>query len=243
MATREGAEMARAGKPELTRERVVEAAAAVADRDGLAGLSMRRVGRELGVEAMSLYHHVASKEALLDALGDWLMAQVDRPAQDVPWREGIRARCHSLRTVMREHPWGPGIVESRRAPGLTLLEHLEAVLDCLHRGGFPVQLAAHAFSVLDAYVYGFVLTEQSLPFEPGGGVDDLAEEMALSADAFPRMVALIEQAIVGRSYDYGDEFSYGLELVLDGLEARLSSATSGSGAAGSPDDAGASGAD
>lgn len=214
-------------RPGLSKQRIVEAAAAVADRDGLHGVSMRRVGRELGVEAMSLYHHVASKEALLDALGDWLMTQVERPPLDAGWRSGIRDRCHSLRAVMRAHPWGPAIVESRRAPGMALLEHLESVLECLHRGGFPVQLAAHAFSVLDAYVYGFVLTEQSLPFEPGGGVDDLAEEMALPADVFPHMAELIAQAIVGRSYDYGDEFAYGLELVLDGLEGRLAAAAPG----------------
>ncbi|WP_425843461.1 TetR/AcrR family transcriptional regulator [Agrococcus sp. TSP3-2-1] len=219
----------------LSRERVVEAAVAVADRAGLAGVSMRSVGRELGVEAMSLYHHIASKRALLDALGDWLMVQVERPSADVPWREGIRARCHSLRAVMRDHAWGPTLVESRRSPGAALLGHLESVLECLHRGGFPVRLAAHAFSVLDAYVYGFVLTEQSLPFEPGGGVDDLAIELALPADAYPRMTALIEHAIVGRSYDYGDEFSYGLELVLDGLEARLAEAGPAAGGAGLPD--------
>ncbi len=212
-------------RPGLTRERIVEAAAAVADREGLHGVSMRRVGRELGVEAMSLYHHVAGKDALLDALGDWLMVQVERPSADAGWRVGIRARCVSLRAVMREHPWGPAIVESRRAPGMALLGHLESVLDCLHRGGFPVQLAAHAFSVLDAYVYGFVLTEQSLPFEPGGDVDDLAAEMALPADVFPRMAAFVEQVIVGRSYDYGDEFAYGLDLVLDGLDARLAAAS------------------
>ncbi|MCR8669825.1 TetR/AcrR family transcriptional regulator [Agrococcus sp. HG114] len=211
----------------LTRERIVAAAADVADRDGIARVSMRSVGRELGVEAMSLYHHVASKEALLDALGDWLMAQVEPPPLDVPWRDGIRTRCASLRAVMARHPWGPAIVESRRAAGETLLGHLEAVLECLHRGGFPVQLAAHAFSVLDAYVYGFVITEQSLPFEPGGGVDELAQQMALPADRFPRMVALIEQAIVGRGYDYGDEFAYGLELVLDGLESRLAASRAG----------------
>lgn len=214
-------------RPGLTRERIVEAAAAVADREGLHGVSMRRVGRELGVEAMSLYHHLASKDAMLDALGDWIMAQVERPPADADWRAGIRVRCHSLRAVMRAHPWGPAIVESRRAPGVALLGHLESVLACLHRGGFPVPLAAHAFSVLDAYVYGFVLTEQSLPFEPGGGVDDLADEMALPADAFPRMAELIEQVIVGRSYDYGDEFAYGLELVLDGLESRLAAAGPG----------------
>ena len=220
----ESAKARPAPRPGLTAERVVEAAAAVADREGLHGVSMRRVGRELGVEAMSLYHHVAGKDALLDALGDWLMVQVERPPAGAHWREGLRVRCHSLRAVMRRHPWGPSIVESRRAPGMALLGHLEAVLDCLHRGGFPVRLAGHAFSVLDAYVYGFVLTEQSLPFEPGGGVDALAEEMAVPADVFPRMAAFIGQTIVGRSYDYGDEFSYGLELVLDGLEARLAEA-------------------
>jgi len=217
-------EAQRATRPGLTRERVIEAAAAVADRTGIAGVSMRSVGRELGVEAMSLYHHVASKEALLDALVEWLMGQISAPAPGVDWREGLTTRARSQRSVMGGHAWGLGLVESRRSPGETLMRNYEAVLACLRGSGFPVALAAHAFSVVDAYVYGFVLTEQHLPFEPEQGADAMVEELALPPATYPRLVELLDELVVGKRYDFGDEFDWGLELVLDGLAARLAGA-------------------
>lgn len=209
----------RAQKPGLTAERIVEAAAAVADREGIAGVSMRSVGRELGVEAMSLYHHVASKEALLDALVDWLMVQVDAPDAGTDWRHGLTHRARSLRAVVGAHPWGLGLVDSRRSPGEAIVRNYEDVLACLRAGGFSVALAAHAFSVVDAYVYGFVLTEQHLPFEPERA-DAMVEEMALPADRFPHLVELLDELVVGKGYAFGDEFEWGLELVLDGLASR-----------------------
>src|SRR5690349_17818371 len=148
----------------LTHELVVTAAVAVADHGGLGAVSMRNVARELGVEAMSLYHHVANKEALLDALADWAFTQVELPPPGTPWRQAMADRAASSRSALSAHPWALGLMESRRTPGPAVLTHHDTVLGLLRGGGFSVALAAHAFSVLDAYVYGFVLTEQTLPF-------------------------------------------------------------------------------
>lgn len=211
---------AAAAKPGLSVERIVEAAAAVADRAGLHGVSMRSVGRELGVEAMSLYHHVADKEALLDRLADWLMAQIEHPRRDGEWRTGLRTRAHSARAVLGAHPWGTGLLESRATPGLPLLEGHEAVLATLRANGFSVALAGHAFSVLDAYVYGFVGSEQQLPFAPGEAEAQI-DRMQIPADRFPAMAEFVAELVAGRDYRYGDEFEWGLELLLDGLAARL----------------------
>lgn len=207
-------------RPALSPERIVDAAAAVADAKGLTGVSMRSVGRELGVEAMSLYHHVAGKEALLDRLADWLMAQVDAPSPDGDWRSGMHTRAHSVREVLGTHPWGLMLLESRRSPGFPLLAGHEAVQASLRAGGFSVRLAAHAYAVLDAYVYGFVLSEQQLPFEPGGA-DEMIKEMTLPAEHFPALAEMTAELVVGQDYRFGDEFEWGLELVLDGLAARL----------------------
>lgn len=205
----------------LSRERIVDAAAAVADRDGLGGVSMRTVGRALGVEAMSLYHHVASKDDLLDALADWAMARVDLPDLDTPWRAAMRERARSARAVFSAHPWALGLVESRRTPGSALLRHHDTVLGCLRRNGFSVPLAAHAFSVLDSYVYGFVLTEQNLPFEAGEAAEEFVDSMDLPVDAYPHLGEMMATLVVGGGYSYADEFDVGLELILDGLAARL----------------------
>ena len=142
---------------------------------------MRSVGRELDVEAMSLYHHVASKDALLDGLADWVFERIDTPSASGPWRSEMERRAHSARTVLAAHPWGLGLIESRRSPGPATLRHHDAVLGCLRASGFTVALAAHAFSVLDAYVYGFVLTEVNLPFQPGESAEDFVEEASASA--------------------------------------------------------------
>ena len=208
-------------RPALSRERVVEAAVGVADRRGLAGVSMRNVGRELGVEAMSLYHHVPGKEALLDAMVDWIFARIELPATGQPWRPAMVTRCSSARTVLFRHAWALGLQESRSSPGPALLRHHDAVLGCLRENGFPVRLAAHAFSALDSYVYGFVLTELNLPFALGEGAEEFTADLPLDADAHPYLAEFVTELVVGGDYDYGDEFSYGLGLVLDQLERRL----------------------
>lgn len=208
-----------ASRPGLNPERIVDAAAAVADRSGLAGVSMRTVARELGVEAMSLYHHVANKDALLDALADWVFVRIPPPAIGEPWRPEMAARAVNARATFGAHPWGLGLVESRRSPGPETLRHHDAVLGCLLAAGFPMRLAGHAFSVLDAYVFGFALTEQTLPFE-AGAADEFIAELALPAAEYPHLASFIA-AQVGPDYAYADEFTIGLELILDGLEQRL----------------------
>lgn len=208
-------------RPPLSPERVVDAASRVADDAGLAGVSMRSVGRELGVEAMSLYHHVASKDALLDGLADWVFVRIATPTAGRPWRAEMEARARSARAVLAAHPWGLGLIESRRSPGPATLRHHDAVIGCLRAAGFPVALAAHAYSVLDAYVYGFVLTEVNLPFQPDEGAEDFVDGLGAALAEHPHLAEMVAEQVVGRDYAYGDEFDYGLTLVLDGLEARF----------------------
>ena len=214
-------------RPPLSRDRVIDAASRVADASGLAGVSMRSVGRELDVEAMSLYHHVASKDALLDGLVDWVFARMSTPATDRPWRSEMVERAHSARSVLFAHPWGLGLIESRRSPGPSSLRHHDAVLGCLRASGFSVPLAAHAFSVLDAYVFGFVLTEVNLPFQPGDAAEDFVESLGPLSEHYPHLAEMVAVQIAGRDYQYGDEFDYGLTLVLDGIEAALEAALRG----------------
>lgn len=203
----------------LTRDKVIDAAVAVADAGGLFAVSMRNVGRELGVEAMSLYHHVADKSALLDAMVDWIFTRIELPDPDDGWREGMGRRADSARAVLTAHPWALGLVDSRRTPGPALLAHHDAVLGCLRRNGFSVELASHAFSAIDSYVYGFVLTEMNLPFTDGA--DEFVGEFtdALPVQDYPYLAELAA-TIVTEGYRFADEYRYGLDLVLDSIEAR-----------------------
>jgi AcrR family transcriptional regulator len=212
---------ARPARPALSRDRIVDAAVAVADRGGLTAVSMRSVGREAGAEAMSLYHHLRGKEELLDALADWAFSRIALPGADQPWRAAMRDRAASARAVLVAHPWALGLLESRRHPGPVLLRHHDAVLGCLRTAGFPVVLASHAYSVLDAYVYGFVLTELNLPMEAGEDAQEFAAGLALAADDYPHLVETMVVQLSGGTYDYAAEFDWGLDLVLDGLEERL----------------------
>ena len=208
-------------RPALSTQRVIDAASRVADVSGLGGVSMRSVGRELEVEAMSLYHHVANKDALLDGLADWVFERIETPSTSGPWRTEMATRAHSARSVLAAHPWGLGLIESRRSPGPANLRHHDAVLGCLRAAGFSVALAAHAFSVLDAYVYGFVLTEVNLPFEPGESAEDFVADLAPLMAQHPHLAEMVATQVAGRDYSYGNEFDYGLVLILDGLEARF----------------------
>jgi AcrR family transcriptional regulator len=212
----------------LSHDRIIDAAVQVADRGGLAQVSMRNVGKELGVEAMSLYHHVDGKDALLDGLADWIFGRIELPAPDVPWRQAMTERADSARSVLAAHPWALGLIESGRAPGAALLRHHDRVLECLRRNGFPVALAAHAFSAIDAYVHGFVLTELNLPFEPGQKAEEFVEEIRplLPVEEYPYLLELIAEQVEGQDYSYANEFGFGLELILDGLERHLGSSGS-----------------
>ena len=210
----------RARREPVTRERALAAAIEIADVGGLAELTMRRLADELGVEAMSLYHHVPNKNAILDGMIDLVFGQVDMPSPGVDWKTAMRRRAASMRSVLLRHRWALGVMESRRAPGPANLAHHDAVLGCLRAGGFSLALTAHAYAVLDAFIYGFVLTELSLPFETTEQTREVVKEIfdQFPAGAYPHLAELAREHVVQPGYRFADSFDYGLELVLDGLE-------------------------
>jgi AcrR family transcriptional regulator len=208
----------RARRP-LTRELVLKAAVALADESGSESLSMRRLGEAVGVEAMSLYNHVANKEDLLDGMIDVVFGEIDLPAGG-DWKTAMRQRGISARRVLSRHGWAIGFMESRTSPGPATLRHHDAVIGCLREAGFSIELAAHAFAVLDSYIYGFALQERRLPFPTPEESAEQAQDIlaGLPADTYPHLAELTTQHVLRAGYDHGDEFEFGLDLILDGLE-------------------------
>ncbi|GAA1723577.1 TetR/AcrR family transcriptional regulator [Brachybacterium phenoliresistens] len=210
-------------RPALDRARIVAAAVQVADRDGLAALSMRSLGRELGVEAMSLYHHLRGKDELLDLLADWPFSRITLPEAGAPWREAMRARAASAREVLTAHPWALGLVESRPVPGPAMLRHHESVLACLRGHGFSVREALHAFSTIDAYIYGFVLTERTLPDPAVAASTGLptAEDVGIDPQSHPHLAETFAEVLGREGFTPAQSFGSGLAMILDGLAQRL----------------------
>ena len=213
----EATEVAR-GRAPLSRERVLQTAFRLADEGGLSSLTMRRLGQELGVEAMAMYYYFASRDQIVDGIVDLVFAEIELPSDDGDWKAAMRRRAISLRDVLLRHRWAIGLMESRRNAGPANLRHHDAVIGSLRAGGMDIPMAAHAYSVLDGYIYGFALTKLTLPFDTSEEVADVAETMLrpFPVNTYPNLVAMIEHALKP-GYDYGDEFEYGLDLMLDGL--------------------------
>jgi AcrR family transcriptional regulator len=207
----------------LTRERVLGAAVALADRGGIESLSMRKLAQELGVEAMSLYHHVANKDDILDGLVDVVFGEIDLPTGEDGWRAAMRRRAISAREALRRHPWATGLMESRPTPGAANLRHHDAVLGVLRGAGFSLELAAHAYSLLDSYIYGFALQEASLPFSTPEEAAEVAQAIMAEFPAaeYPHLTEIAVDHVLQPGYDYGHEYLFGLDLILDGLERAL----------------------
>jgi AcrR family transcriptional regulator len=205
----------------LSRDRVLRTAVARADQDGISALSMRKLGEALGVEAMSLYNHVASKSDLLDGMIDIVFSEIDLPSGDSDWKDAMRRRAISARQVLRRHPWAIGLMESRTSPGPATLRHHDAVLGCLRRAGFSIELTAHAYSLLDSYIYGFALQEAGLPFGTGEEAAEVAHQISaqFGSGQYPHLTEMATEHVLRPGYDYGDEFAIGLNLILDGLAA------------------------
>jgi AcrR family transcriptional regulator len=204
----------------LTRERVLQTAVRRADQGGIASLSMRKLGQELGVEAMALYHHFANKDDLVDGMVDLVFGEIELPPSTSDWRTAMRQRAIGVRDALLRHRWAVGLMESRRRPGPANLRHHDAVIGSLRAGGFDIGMAAHAYSVLDSYIYGFALTKMNLPFETSDDVADVAQSMLqpFPPDEYPHMLEILTDHVMKPGYDYGEEFEYGLDLILDGLE-------------------------
>ena len=204
----------------LNRERVVRAAVALAGDSGLESLTMRKLGEVVGVEAMSLYNHVANKDDLLDGMVDAVFSEIDLPSGAADWKTAMRERAVSARTALSRHPWAIGLMESRTSPGPATLRHHDAVVGSLRGGGFSIEMAAHAYSALDSYIYGFALQEASLPFDTAEETADVIQTILAQspADEYPHVAELTIEHVLQPGYDYGNEFEFGLDLILDGLE-------------------------
>jgi AcrR family transcriptional regulator len=210
----------------LTRRRILDAAVALADRDGVRSLSMRKLALELGVEAMSLYHHVANKDDLLDGMVDLVFGEIELPTGEADWKAAMRRRAVSARAALRRHPWAIGLMESRSTPGPATLRHHDAVLGILRTAGFPVELAAHAYAVLDSYIYGFALQEAGLPFQTPEELAAVGDTILsqLPAEELPYFTEIAVEHALQPGYDFGNEFEFGLDLILDGLDRALAGA-------------------
>jgi AcrR family transcriptional regulator len=209
----------------LSKDRVLAEAVALADENGIGALTMRRLADRLHVEPMSLYHHVANKEKILDGMVDLVFREIDLPSIGAQWKLAIRERAASTRDALRRHPWAIGLMEPRATPGPATLQHHDAVIGCLRNAGFTIELAAHAFSVIDSYLYGFTMQELNLPFTTPKETAEMAATFLdqFPAQEYPHLAELTIEHVLRPGYDYGAEFVFGLDLILDGLERVRSS--------------------
>ena len=210
----------------LSRERVLRAAVALADENGITSLTMRRLGEALGVEAMSLYNHVTNKDDVLDGMIDVVFGEIDLPASATDWKTAMRQRGISARAALTRHRWAIGLMESRTTPGPATLRHHDAVIGTLRNAGFSIELTAHAYSALDSYIYGFAMQEPSLPFDTAKETAEVAQAIMarFSPGEYPHLTELTIKHVLQPGYSYANEFEFGLDLLLNGLE-RASNAT------------------
>lgn len=203
----------------LTPQRVIEGAVRLADRIGVDALTIRKIAEEIDVKPMTIYHHVPNKEAIIDGMVDAVFAEIELPPHDTDWRDAMTLRCRSMRAVLAKHPWASPLMENRTSPGPATLTHHDAVLGCLRSAGFSLEHTAHAYAVIDAFLYGFALQEATLPATGGDEMAELAGSMAalMPADEYPHLVEFTHHHVLQPGYDFGNSFEVGLELILDGL--------------------------
>ena len=198
---------------------MLQAAVALADDAGLEAFSMRGLAQELGVVPMALYKHVANKDALLDGMVDIVFGEIELPPGDLDWRSAMRRRASSTREALQRHTWAIGIMESRH-PGPANLRNHNAVMGCLREAGFAFEMAVHAYSAQDAYIYGFALQERDLGFETPESAGEAAQRRAETIgglDDYPYLAEVVTK-LPASGYDNAVEFAWGLDLILDGLE-------------------------
>lgn len=206
----------------LSRDRILAVAVEIADERGVGAVTMREVASRLGVEAMSLYNHVANKEDILDGMIDSVVEQIEVPADADHWLEAMRRRAISAREVFGRHPWAPALLDSRESSGPTRLRYLDSILGALMRAGFSIDGAARAFSLLDSYIYGFGIQQMNFSADDGASTEEMAEAILayIPAEEYPYLHGMASHAMeVG--YDVDADFQFGLEIILDGLERIL----------------------
>jgi len=202
---------------------VLAEAVALADQAGMGSLTMRRLADRLHVEPMSLYYHVADKDEILDGMVDLVFGEVELPLADAEWKTAMRDRASSARDALRRHPWAIGLMDSRLNAGPSTLRHHDAIIGCLRGAGFSIELAAHAISAIDSYLYGFAMQEPNLPFDTAQETAEVAQAIMarFPPGEYPHLTELTIEHVLRPGYSYADEFEYGLDLILDGLERDL----------------------
>ncbi len=207
----------------LTRQRVVQAAIQHADAAGLEGLTMRHLAKALNAAPMALYRHVSSRDDLIDAMIDVVFSEITLPLGGAGWKQAMRERALSLRDALSRHRWAIALMESRRHPGPANLRHHDAVIGKLRAAGFDVAMVAHAYSLLDGYIYGFALTKMNMPIDTPAEIDAMAQDMfePFPANEYPNLTEFITNHVLKPGYDHAQEFEYGLDVILDGLERSL----------------------
>ena len=205
----------------LSAGRVLDGAMALADEIGVDAFTIRRLADALDTKPMTIYHHVPNKEAIIDGMVDRVFAEIDPPPAELEWKPAIRRRCVSARAALARHPWAAPLMESRSNPGPETLAHHDAMLGCLRRGGLSLAMTGHAYALIDSYIYGFALQEASLPATGGEDMADLAEKIIdpMPAGLYPHLMEFTTEHVLQPGYDFLAEFEFGLDLILDGLEA------------------------
>ncbi|MDJ0767332.1 MAG: TetR/AcrR family transcriptional regulator C-terminal domain-containing protein [Ilumatobacter sp.] len=216
----EQAPATRAETRRLTADVVIDGAVALADRIGTEAFTIRKLAEAIDAKPMTIYHHVPRKEAIIDGMVDRVFGEIELPPTDTDWRTAILVRCDSMRRVLVAHPWAAALMESRTSPGPATLRHHDAVLGCFRRAGFSLELTGHAYAMIDAFMYGFALQETTLPATGGDEMAELAGSIAdqMPADLYPHLTEFTADHVLQPGYDFGKEFDFGLNLVLDGLE-------------------------
>jgi AcrR family transcriptional regulator len=215
--------MPRDKKIALTREVIVEHAIVLADKIGSDALTMRKLADEVGTAPMTIYYYVSSKDLLIDEMVERVFSEIEIPPMDQEWKPALRSRCQSARRVLNRHSWAAPLMESRATPGPANMRHHDAVIGCLRRSGFSIALAAHAYAVLDSYVYGFAFEETNLLEANRDGFAPAVETIArqIDANAYPYLVEMAREHVLSPGYEFGSSFDFGLNLILDGLERAL----------------------
>ena len=226
----------RSPRGHLSKERVFRAAVELADGGGLESLTMRKLAHELGVGAMSLYYYVPNKDELITGMVDIVFSEIELPPGDVDWRAAMRRRARSTREALNRHRWAVGLMESQEMPGPASIRLHDAVLGCLREAGFSVEMTIQAYSVIDAYIYGFALQEKTVPFDSAEDAAAVAQEqarqleaqaqeqqLAALADEYPYIAEVVAGHVAKVGHDFGHAFEYGLNLILDALEQRRES--------------------
>lgn len=214
----------------LTRERILNTALELADQNGLDTVSMRQVAQGLGVEAMSLYKHIANKDDLLDGLVELVVEQMSVPSPETEWKEALRERAYTVRKVLNRHPWAANLLESRESIGPSRLRHHDSMIGILRKAGFSIELAFNTMIALTSYVYGFVMIEEGYKLK-NQSKDVEGIQPIMSPTEYPFIFEMISFVIAKNKDKSASEnhtvpvffadFDFGLNQLLDGLERNL----------------------